>query len=529
MNQIYHHYSVWEDYQNGMWKKPTQKLVEKYLQKAIDFTGDDDLYGLWMIKVVESWKYSCEHNLTDETQNRKAWVGHAAACMAFGCPEAITRMAWGYLTTEQQFKANKKAEFAIDYWEKFIYMQRSKKEKKWMECNVYEAAKQRISWAFDSFEKVVCSFSGGKDSTVMTHMVMDEAIKRNRKVALFFIDWECQMKLTIDHVRSVYSEYSKHIELYWVAVPMRTWNGCSQFEPEWTAWDEKKKDIWVREKDPTSIQDTMFFPFFYEGITFEEFVPLFGKWYSENKSCCCFVGIRTQESLNRYRALSKHKSTYDNKMFTTNVVDNVWNVYPIYDWSTEDDWIYFAKSGKSYNKLYDRFYQAGLTIHQMRIDEPFGDTQARGLWLYQVIEPETWKRMVIRVSGANTANIYSNETGNVMGYRNVTLPDGHTWKTFAELILATMPQNTAEHYKNKIAVYINWFKTRGYPDGIPDESPWELESINKAPAWRRIVRTLLRNDYWCRGMGFSPTKNSAYEKYMNLMKRRREKWGLFNE
>jgi predicted phosphoadenosine phosphosulfate sulfurtransferase len=70
-----------------------------------------------------------------------------------------------------------------------------------------------------------------------------------------------------------------------------------------------------------------------------------------------------------------------------------------------------------------------------------------------------------------------------------------------------------------------WF----YEDGIPDESPWELESINKAPAWRRIVRTLLRNDYWCKGMGFSPTKNKAYEKYMNLMRKRRKEWNIFSE
>ena len=50
--------------------------------------------------------------------------------------------------------------------------------------DVLKAAKQRISITFDNFEKVYVSFSGGKDSTVMMHLVMEEAIKRNRKVGV---------------------------------------------------------------------------------------------------------------------------------------------------------------------------------------------------------------------------------------------------------------------------------------------------------------------------------------------------------
>ena len=72
-------------------------------------------------------------------------------------------------------------------------------------------------------------------------------------------------------------------------------------------------------------------------------------------------------------------------------------------------------------------------------------------------------------------------------------------------------------------------EARGYPDGIPDESDIKLENAGKAPSWRRICKTLLRNDYWCKYLGFSPTKTSAYQKYTDLMARRRAKWGIFNE
>ena len=47
---------------------------------------------------------------------------------------------------------------------------------------VLEASKERISLTFDNFEKIYISFSGGKDSSVMTHLVLAEAKKRNRKV-----------------------------------------------------------------------------------------------------------------------------------------------------------------------------------------------------------------------------------------------------------------------------------------------------------------------------------------------------------
>lgn len=115
IDRIYHPWWDWEEVDANMWGSVDDRA--KYLQKAIEFTGDHQLYGRWMIKVVDRWKYSCEHNLSHKTQNRRAWIGHAAVAMALGCPEDIVRKAWGYLTEEQQVKANAKADEAIAYWE----------------------------------------------------------------------------------------------------------------------------------------------------------------------------------------------------------------------------------------------------------------------------------------------------------------------------------------------------------------------------------------------------------------------------
>ena len=400
--------------------------------------------------------------------------------------------------------------------------------KRQLGLNVLEASRERISYTFDNFDKIYLSFSGGKDSTVMFHLVMEEAIKRNRRIGLLFIDWECQFELTIEHMDEMTTKYADYIDLYWIALEVETCSACSSFEPLWRSWDERKKELWTRQKHVKSIKDAMFLPFYYPGITFEEFVPLFAKFYSQGQTTASFVGIRAQESLNRFRAIAREDvKRFDDKMFTTNSVDNIWNVYPIYDWNVEDIWTYIGKNDFSYNKVYDRMHMAGLSLSQMRIDEPFGDEARKNLWIYQIIEPVTWSKFVARMSGVNSASLYSKERGNILGNAKVSLPEGHTWQSFSNFILDSMPPSTAEHYKNKIAVYLKWYRERGYPENIPDEGDYKLEQLGKIPAWRQIAKCLLRNDWYCKTLGFGVTKSSAYTKYLNLMRKRRTEWDIY--
>jgi predicted phosphoadenosine phosphosulfate sulfurtransferase len=388
---------------------------------------------------------------------------------------------------------------------------------------VLTAAQQRISRVFDDFPRIYVSFSGGKDSGVMLHLVMDEAIRRDRKVGLLFIDLEAQYKLTIEYVAEMYDLYAAHVEPYWVALPLNLRNAVSQFEPQWMCWDPRRKDDWVRHPHPISIADEEYFPFFRRRMEFEEFAPDFGHWYAKGKLCACFVGIRSDESLNRYRTVARSKSTFDGLKWTTWCSGPLYNAYPIYDWRTEDIWTYYGRFQKPYNRLYDRMHQAGLSIHQARICQPYGDDQRKGLWLYHIIEPETWSRVVKRVNGANQGALYARETGNVLGQRAISKPDGLTWQQYAELLLGSMPPTTAEHFRNKVAVFLRWYSSRGYPAGIPDEGP---ANDRTTPSWTRICKALLRNDYWCKGLSFSQHKSEAFEKYRRLMRKRRAEWNL---
>jgi len=393
-----------------------------------------------------------------------------------------------------------------------------------LEMNVYEAAKQRIEWTFDNFERVYLSFSGGKDSTTMLHIAVDECKKRNVKMGLLLVDLEGQYKLTIEHMKIMLDEYKDYLDVHWVCLPIHLRNAVSVYEPFWMCWDKDVESEWIRGYPNGAITDESFFPFFEKGMEFEEFVPEFGEWYSQGKSTACMVGIRTDESLNRYRTItSKVKVRKDDKCYTTKITENVFNVYPIYDWTTEDIWVYHSKfKNHRYNELYDMMHKAGLSIHQQRICQPYGDDQRRGLWLFHLIEPETWAKVVARVNGANSGALYINESGSITGYNSIKKPDGHTWKSFAELFLSSIPDVTKDHYLNKIYTFEKWWECRGYPDGIPDEAPQILESKKLAPSWRRVCKSLLRNDYWCKGLGFTQQKTKAYKKYLEMKKKRRQ-------
>jgi len=390
--------------------------------------------------------------------------------------------------------------------------------KVYKETNVLAEAEARIAYTFDNFEKIYVSFSAGKDSTVMLHLVMAEAVKRKQKVGVLLVDLEAQYKMTMDHARNCFEKYADYIDLYWVCLPLSLRNAVSNFEPKWLCWDPDNKEVWVRDLPKEGINDEKFFPFFQRGMEFEEFVPEFGEWYSQGKRCACLVGIRTDESLNRFRTIAQSKKeTFNGKRYTTLVTENVYNVYPIYDWSVSDIWLYHYKNPTlDYNKIYDYMFKAGLSPSQMRICQPYGDDQRKGLWLYHILEPQTWYKVVNRLNGVNTGALYIQEKGNITGYNKITKPEGHTWKSFCNLLLESLPKKTRDHYIEKFKTFLGWWAKKGYPDGIPDEAPPDLESAKLAPSWRRMCKVLLRNDYWCKSLSFTQPRSAAYGEYLKM-------------
>ena len=142
----------------------------------------------------------------------------------------------------------------------------------------------------------------------------------------------------------------------------------------------------------------------------------------EAEKLCALVGIRTQESLNRWRAIhsDKNKNKFEGQEWTLDMGDGVYNGYPIYDWTADDIWTCNAKNGYLYNTLYDLFWKAGLTVDQMRVASPFHDSGIENLKLYKVIDPKNWAKMIGRTNGVNFSGIYGGTTA--MGWKSIKLP-----------------------------------------------------------------------------------------------------------
>ena len=387
---------------------------------------------------------------------------------------------------------------------------------------VLDAARERVSYAFDHFERLYISFSGGKDSTVMMHLVMQEAEKRGRTVGVLIIDLEAQYRATIEHVTSMVHRYAANIDLHWVCLPLSLSNAVSNYEPRWVCWDPDAEELWVRDKPAEAVEP---YDWFVPGMEFEEFMVIWGEWYAQGQPTGGFVGIRADESLNRFRTIAVFdKGMYNELRWTTQIGGGqLFNLYPIYDWRTEDIWRFHGKyPDLESNRVYDLMYQAGVPLSQQRLCQPYGVDQRKGLWLYHILEPDTWFKLIARVNGANTGALYIQESGNITGQRVISKPADHTWKSFTNLLLQSLPKPTREHYIKRFQSFIKGWRGRGYSE-MPDWAPKVLEDAQWAPSYRRMAKVLLRNDWWCKGLGQQQPKSEAYGQYLVIKKAKKDR------
>ena len=421
-------------------------------------------------------------------------------------------------------------------------------KKEYLPINVYDAAMERFDLLFREFDNVYVSFSGGKDSGLLLNLLLDFRRKHypNRTVGVFHQDFEAQYTLTSEYVARTLARIKDEVEPYWVCLPMATRTALSSYEMFWYPWDDKKQDAWVRPmpQAPYVINLNNPFPQYRYRMHQEDLARQFGKFYKEsheNKRTVCLLGIRSDESLQRYSGFVNKKYGYKGECWITKQFKDVWCASPLYDWSATDVWTANAKFGYDYNHLYDLYYKAGLNVDQMRVASPFNEYSMDSLNLYRVIDPQIWVKLVGRVQGVNFASIYGRTKA--MGYRNVKLPEGHTWESYTRFLLDTLPVRLRTAYIKKFNTSIEfWHKTGGglseetidelqkkgyriarngisnytlqgkyriiFLDKIPDHTD-DILSSKDVPSWKRMCYCILKNDHMCRYMGFGLTREES--------------------
>lgn len=422
--------------------------------------------------------------------------------------------------------------------------------------NVYNQTQERLRLLFAEFDNIYVSFSGGKDSGVLLNLCIDYIRQNNlnRKIGVFHLDYEAQYTFTTNYVNETLSANSDILEVYRCCVPFKVTTCTSMYDTYWRPWEKSKEDIWVS-KLPEKCYTENDFDFYKANMWDYEFQEKFSKWYHELKGAkktACLVGIRTQESLNRWRAIHSDRNNrkYNNIDWTKEMYKDVYNAYPIFDWVTSDIWVANGKFNWTYNKLYDVYYQAGLTIDQMRVASPFISTAQDSLKLYRIIEPNTWGKLIGRVNGVNFTGLYGGTTA--MGWREIKLPEGHTWKSYMEFLLSTLPEKSSDNYKKKLDTSVKFWKTKGgvlsvdvidklqklnIPITVMDSTNYrtikkpvtmdylddiDITEFTEIPTYKRMCICIMKNDHLCKFMGFSLTKNEveirkqAEIKYQNL-------------
>lgn len=429
--------------------------------------------------------------------------------------------------------------------------------------NVYDALQSRLKFIFEEFDNIFVSFSGGKDSGLLLNLTLDFQKKYypRKKIGVFHQDFEAQYTVTTEYIERTFQRIKNDVEPYWVCLPMATRTALSSYQMYWYPWDDTKKELWVRPMPKhdfvINLQNNPITTYRYR-MHQEDLAKQFGRWYRishNNANTVCLLGMRADESLQRYSGILNKKYGYKDRSWISNQFKNVWTASPLYDWSESDVWHANYMFNYDYNRLYDLYYMAGLKPHQMRVASPFNDCAKESLNLYRIIDPDIWARLLGRVNGANFGAVYGKTKA--LGYRTLTLPEGHTWESYTKFLLDTLPARLRNNYVKKFKTSIDFWHTTGggleesvindlishgynirrngvsnytvmkhsrvvFVGKIPDDTD-DIKSSKDIPSWKRMCYCILKNDHTCRFMGFGLTREQ--QRNVDILKQKYSKVG----
>lgn len=327
----------------------------------------------------------------------------------------------------------------------------------YVDKDVRAAAQERISYIFDEFENIIVSVSGGKDSTVLCWLTLQEAHKRGRKIGIFFIDEEVVYQSTIDQITWLMNLYPENTTRLWLQFPFRLTNATSVEEGQLICWEEGKHKIWMRSKVPYSIQHK---PWPKEAETVRDknkgfgFYDVIENFQAQRKNTAFLVGLRAVESPNRFRAVSKHPGYKDVYWCTKCGGEGSASFYPLYDWNFHDIWKFIYDNNIRYSKIYDYQFKKGMSIQEIRVSSLIHEKSFKSLVELPEFEPKTYDRLTKRIKGIQVGNLYGKDKKLL---RCQSLPKNYkSWREYRDFLLETYPDESKKWiFEKRFARYLD--------------------------------------------------------------------------
>jgi predicted phosphoadenosine phosphosulfate sulfurtransferase len=377
-----------------------------------------------------------------------------------------------------------------------------------VEQTVLELTRERLAYIFDTFDSSLVMFSGGKDSTATLMLALEVAASnpkwhRHLPMRTIFWDEEAIPMETEEYVRRV--SQRDDVALEWYAVPLKHRNACSRRSPWWWPWAPESKDLWCRELPPEARTELPGFPIW--PVEARLTAPMAAGLFCppQNGNTAMMMGIRASESLTRRRAVTK--KVVDNYIvkYDEGTARNTGchNVYPIYDWHTEDVWTAPALFGWDYNHAYDRLEMAGISHSLQRCSPAFGEEPLQKIHTYASCFPEVWAKMVDRVPGVGAAARYA--LTELYGYgARPERPAGMPWTEFLEHYMSKFDEPVRSGLRARVRKEID-LHYRKTSDPILEQAPHPGTGLS----WDFLLMICMRGDLKERKQAGSKIQNEG--------------------
>lgn len=314
------------------------------------------------------------------------------------------------------------------------------------DIDVVEAAKSRIRNAFRNGVKVYLSFSGGKDSIVLANLTYSLICAGEIDPSLLVVQFVDEEAIFPCIEKSVKDWRKKFLlagaQFEWYCVEVRHFNCFNELSEEesFICWDSEKRDVWVRQPPTYAIRShPLLKP---RKDNYQSFMP---------RVCMdgiTMTGVRAAESVQRLQYMSR--MNLGGKGITERR-----QIFPIYDWKTNDVWLYLLNERVEIPEVYLYLWQSGAAKNQLRVSQFFSVDTARSLVQMNEYYPDLMERIIRREPNAYLAALYWDSE--MFGRRSKArrrMESGEPEKDYKALLIemfSNMPKYFNTPHKLKIA------------------------------------------------------------------------------